>query len=607
MARVLVNRSGLAALLLGGLLALGPAGGSRAAALAGSTNAASGPDRHAAGPIQGLDHARDPGSVKRHLRVAIIVGPVGVLSDEYRAYADEAAAAAALLADDVVTVYTPDATWPAARAALDGASVVLYLGHGNGSPNRSRPGLRPSTQDGMGLNPVAGGGDAAHQYFGEDYLRRQVHLARGAVVVLGHLCYASGAGEPGMDQPPLDVAVTRVDNFGAGWLAAGAAAVIAEAHGSPAWYMHALLGGSASLESVWRADPSFHAHVQEFASARTPGARVLLDPDRPDTGFYRSIVLAPGTGDGRPPADGGVPDGPGGGPVAAAAPVPTWSSPVGVGLPEPVVAATTVTETLRFAAADRAALPRTLMIGTRWDPIVLDAGPPLPPGPVPASPGTIDLVAAETPGTLVVMAVAAGAGATRSVRVITPDLPGVYRLVTTLHGSDGVAFDAAAQARVRDLVVRVTAPRSAVFGVPPAQVVEPGAAVAMGVLVANTGTVAWSVRAPDDPGPAGIDRRVRSPRLVAHWLALTTVGASAPAVPPDVVVSADIALGTAALLVLPLLAPSTGGTWLLVLDVVTGDGRSLAAEGVPVGLVTILVAAPAAPSSRPRGLDGAGA
>ena len=100
----------------------------------------------------------------------------------------------------------------------------------------------PRTQNGLGLNPVAGQGDSAHQYFGERYLERAVRLAPGAVVLLHHLCYASGAAEPGMAQPTLDVAVQRVDNFGAGWLAAGATAVIAEAHGAPAWYIHALFG-----------------------------------------------------------------------------------------------------------------------------------------------------------------------------------------------------------------------------------------------------------------------------------------------------------------------------------------------------------------------------
>ena len=68
---------------------------------------------------------------------------------------------------EVVKVYSPNATWSAVREALDGASIVVYLGHGNGWPSRYRDSLYPPTQNGFGLNPVGGGGDDAHQYFGE--------------------------------------------------------------------------------------------------------------------------------------------------------------------------------------------------------------------------------------------------------------------------------------------------------------------------------------------------------------------------------------------------------------------------------------------------------
>ena len=202
-----------------------------------------------------------------------------------------AATEARQYSDNVVTVYSPDATWPRVRDALAGASIVVYLGHGNGWPSRYSDVPRPRTQNGLGLNPVAGKGDRAHQYFGEQYLKRSVRLAPGAVVLLHHLCYASGAAEPGMAQPRLDVAVQRVDNYGAGWLAAGATAVIAEAHGAPAWYIRALFQRRGTVESMWRRNPNFHDHVLDFDSVRTPGARLLLDPDRKSTGFYRSIVL----------------------------------------------------------------------------------------------------------------------------------------------------------------------------------------------------------------------------------------------------------------------------------------------------------------------------
>ncbi len=229
-----------------------------------------------------------------HAKVVVIVGPVGSLTDAYRAWGHAGADEARRWTDDVTEVFSPDATWPRVKAALQGASLVIYLGHGNGFPSPYGSQLRPSVQDGLGLNPVAGAGDDAHQYFGEGPIAASVHLAPGAVVLLHNLCYASGAGEPGMANPSLDVAQQRVDNFGAGWIAAGASAVVAEGHSEPAYYVRALLRDRLSPEAAWRASPSSHGNVIASASVRTPGAAVLLDPDQPTSGYYRSLVTKAG-------------------------------------------------------------------------------------------------------------------------------------------------------------------------------------------------------------------------------------------------------------------------------------------------------------------------
>ena len=47
----------------------------------------------------------------------------------------------------------------------------------------------------------------------------------------------------------------RVDNFAAGFLRAGARAVVAEAYLGPAYYVTALLGGGGSIERIWTASP----------------------------------------------------------------------------------------------------------------------------------------------------------------------------------------------------------------------------------------------------------------------------------------------------------------------------------------------------------------
>ncbi len=220
-------------------------------------------------------------------RVAVIVGPAGDLTGLYRSIGADAAREARRWTSDVVTVMTPDATWPVVKRALRGASVVVYLGHGNGFPSPYRKSLYPPTQDGLGLNPVAGGDDTSHQYFGEAFLAREVRLAPGAVVLLHHLCYASGNSEPGLPEGSLDVARQRVDNYAAGWLAAGAGAVVADTFGAPGPYLKALFGTNQTIDRIWRDAPTFHDHVLSFPSIRTHGVR---RDDGSDPGRHRGSI-----------------------------------------------------------------------------------------------------------------------------------------------------------------------------------------------------------------------------------------------------------------------------------------------------------------------------
>ena len=225
-------------------------------------------------------------------KVAIIVGPAGAATANYRRLADEAATAAAKYTPNVVRVYSPDATWPAVKRAITGASVVVYLGHGNGWPSPYRDQLTPSTQNGFGLNPNAGAN--THQYFGEDRIGKEIKLAKDAVVIFSHLCYASGNSEPGIPEGTLDVGQQRVDNYAAGFIRAGAAAVIAEVHMGPAYYVKSILAGKSSIDRIWRSAPTYNGNLLRFDSLRSPGYVAQMDPDTRPSGFYRSIVLQEG-------------------------------------------------------------------------------------------------------------------------------------------------------------------------------------------------------------------------------------------------------------------------------------------------------------------------
>jgi flagellar hook assembly protein FlgD len=232
--------------------------------------------------------AADPGTPPK---VVIIVGPVAGMSDSYRADAQAAATEALKYTPNVVTLFTPNATWAVVKPALQGASIVMYMGHGNGFPSPYTTTLMPDRQDGLGLNPVAGQGDVLVKYEGESILASTVQLAPNAIVLLHHLCYASGNPEPGNAEPTLDVATQRVDNFAAGFLAAGARAVIADSHyGAAAATIQALFTTHQTIDQLWQTAPTSNGNFVSLPSVRTPGMTMQLDPNTPTSGFYRSMV-----------------------------------------------------------------------------------------------------------------------------------------------------------------------------------------------------------------------------------------------------------------------------------------------------------------------------
>ena len=211
-------------------------------------------------------------------KVVLIVGPSGAATDRYRSEARAAASVARRYTPDVTEIYSPNATWPAVKDALQGASVVVYMGHGNGWPSPYRNTLYPPSQNGFGLNPTAGSGDTAHQYFGEGPIAQSIRLAPNAVVLLNHLCYASGNSEPGLAEGPLSMAKQRVDNFAAGFVKAGAAAVVAEAYDDPNHMVRAVLSGRGGIESAWRHAPSANGNTFTMASFGVRGKMPAFVP-----------------------------------------------------------------------------------------------------------------------------------------------------------------------------------------------------------------------------------------------------------------------------------------------------------------------------------------
>ena len=311
-------------------------------------------------------------------KVVLVVGPVGSLTAHYRSQADKAAAAAVSAGAQVVKVYSPNATWPAVQRAAAGASILVYLGHGNGWPSRYRDELYPPSQNGFGLNPVAGGDDSAHQYFGEAFVD-DLDLAPNAVVLLSHLCYASGNTEPGLPEGTQDQAIQRVDNYAAGFLRAGARAVVAEGHMGPAYYVKSLLTTRLTVEQIWNRSPSDKGHAFGVASTRSPGYTARLDPDKATGGYYRSLVSAGVSASAMRAAATGNAGAPYVGPPAQ----PTLAS-LGLRFGTPSLRSLPIAGNgsrlvFSLAKAGLKAVPKGAQVGVRWDPILLDPEPAVAP------------------------------------------------------------------------------------------------------------------------------------------------------------------------------------------------------------------------------------
>lgn len=567
----------------------------------------------AAGPARVM--AAEPPPVPK---VVLVVGPSGAATDRYRAESRAAAELARTFTMDVTEVYSPNATWSAVRAALQGASLVIYMGHGNGWPSRYRDALFGATQNGFGLNAQAGDGDGTHQYFGESRIADEIRLAPNAVVLLHHLCYASGLSEPGLPEGSIEVARQRIDNYAAGFIAAGASAVIAEAYAPPTHLIRSILGTHRALEAAWRGAPSANGNASAFDSVRSPGFVALMDSATASAGFERSIVLRAGLASAdvlrgaRGSAAGSQGD--------AAPSIPTLLD-TGLAIGEPTIrgsslAGTTTRLRIGYDVAEGSSLPDGLTASVRWtllDAAAVAPAEPTPPepaaeseqptvsDPVAPTPPAPSLVVAERPGDVVDPVPVSVAATAIGFDVNTPATPGRYRLTITLHDPSGIAYDAGTQSLVPGLLVRVTGELDAALVVAGRAEATVGAVTTLPLWITNLGREAWGRPAtPERAGRAG--GPATAARVIGQWMAVGASDAGQREVAAAAIAEAGLPPGqepgTTVQVDLEVRVPTVPGAYLLVLDIVTPDGGSLVAAGLDPVVIRMTVSAPEPPSPR---------
>ena len=229
------------------------------------------------------------------LKAVIIVGPTDDLTTQNLIDAEALALVAESYGMDVRRVFHPNATWANVMANVQGANLVVFMGHGNGWPSPYTP-FQENTKDGIGINPYEGGSRSNTKYYGAKIIRENWDLAPNAIVFLNHLCYAAGNGEPGMSKPSWDIARQRVDNFAAGFIAAGARTVFAYSWQTYEKVIRDLFTTTKTMQQIFETPGAYPkpyygwigADARMSDSVRTPGTVNYLDPD-PKDGFLRAV------------------------------------------------------------------------------------------------------------------------------------------------------------------------------------------------------------------------------------------------------------------------------------------------------------------------------
>ncbi len=174
------------------------------------------------------------------------------------------------------------------------------------------------------------------------------------------------------------------------------------------------------------------------------------------------------------------------------------------------------------------------------------------------------------------------------VPVTLPAAPGRYRVTITLHDPSGVAYDAATQALLPSLLVRVTGAFDGAIQVEPAVTVQAGEEFSLGFRVVNLGKDAWGRAAVGVPFGSGGVAPADPATVVGRWIPLTAT-AAAPSDSASTPLPIGMAPGAPVETSLGLTAPRVPGEYLYLLDVLVPEHGSLVAAGLEPTMVRVTV------------------
>jgi hypothetical protein len=212
---------------------------------------------------------------------------------------------------------------------------------------------------------------------------------------------------------------------------------------------------------------------------------------------------------------------------------------------------------------------------------------------IPNEAPAVDLVVPERVGSVVDLSKAKAGPGGIEVAATYPAEPGLYRLVPTLHTPSGVAYDAATQAMLTPVLVRIGGKIAVAYGAPANLTLHAGMDAKVPVRVLNSGSETWDLSVTLGPGEGGSEQASgyhtsRFPAvLTATWV--STTAAPVPAATSTELESAIAGPGGSVAVSLDVVAPDTPGDYLLLLDTISPNRGPLSALGSAPALVRVTV------------------